>query len=88
MEANSSIEAILTSQKPQNGQFYFSLSAILLVAGFLVSWRWGSSTANAKEPHILPSKIPIIGHILGIMQHQAEYLQMLRLVEINMQRGY
>ena len=78
MSMKSSSETLLASLTANCGNLYVYLVALLLVAAFLIGWRLGSVTSDPREPPIFPCKVPMVGHLLGIIQHQAEYFQMLR----------
>lgn len=73
MAVNHTLEAIAGSESSGKSHFYLIL-AILLGVLFLVSRIWVSSTPDPREPSLILPKIPIIGHALGMMMHQAEYL--------------
>jgi len=57
----------------------------LLIGGLaivtLALWQFQSyRPRDPREPPILPAKIPYIGHLLGLIIHQAEYFQQLAYV--------
>ncbi len=78
MEMNHSSETWLVHIPVNKGNIYVYLAALFLAAAFLISRANASGKSDAREPHILVSRVPLIGHLLGIIQHQAEYFQMLR----------
>jgi hypothetical protein len=58
-----------------------SIYALLLsglVLGTIVLWQLQTyKPRDPREPPMLPARIPYIGHILGLIIHQAEYFQQL-----------
>ncbi|KAM3064742.1 hypothetical protein ACMFMG_005737 [Clarireedia jacksonii] len=66
------------------GMFYdlsgskMTLQLFALLAGCLLLLSWASrSKASSKEPPIISSKIPLIGHMLGLMKYKLAYYTML-----------
>jgi hypothetical protein len=45
----------------------------------MLSWLWVREASDPREPPQLKPKFPVIGHLLGILQYEAEYFQKLRL---------
>lgn len=65
---------------PPGGEWNLYLLAItwfIIVAMF--SWLWVREAPDPREPPQLKPKFPLIGHLLGILQYEAEYFQKLRL---------
>ncbi|KAE9379575.1 cytochrome P450 [Stipitochalara longipes BDJ] len=61
----------------ENSNIYVLLISGLAL-GTLVLWQLQSRRIrDPREPPMLPAKIPYIGHILGLIIHQAEYFQQL-----------
>ena len=75
---NSGSETLLFSLTASSGNLYVYLAVLLLVAAVLIGWGLGPVTSDPREPPIFPCNVPMVGHLLGIIQHQAEYFQMLR----------
>lgn len=63
-----------------------SVSPLLLLATVgavvvLFCWKWlFVSAGDSQEPPEIKSMIPFVGHLLGLIWYQSEYLVMLRLV--------
>ena len=55
----------------------FTLPAIIAVIA-LVCLRFWPSGLDSKEPRLIPSNIPFIGHAIGMLRHQQRYFEMLR----------
>lgn len=49
---------------------------IAVVASLILSYF--GSKYDPKEPPVLPQKIPLFGHILGILQHGLKYYTIIR----------
>jgi hypothetical protein len=56
------------------------VSTLFLGTGLLVWHNWPASVRDIREPPVLRPNIPYIGHLLGMIVHQAEYLQILACV--------
>lgn len=52
----------------------------LLAAFFILMRRMLSADVAPQEPPLLKPKIPFIGHIIGLMKHEASYFSMLKYV--------
>ena len=50
---------------------------LLIVAAIFGSTILRGSQHDTNEPLSLPSKFPVIGHLIGIIHHQADYLKTL-----------
>ena len=80
MASNVTIDTVgstTQAQEAQNGQLYLYLSVLLLSVGFVAFRTWRAKVHDEKEPYVLPSRYPILGHFYGMMKHQAEYLKIL-----------
>ena len=53
------------------------LSSILLGV-FIISNGLGNSTDNEPEPYHIPSVVPYLGHLLGIIWHRNRYYTKIR----------
>lgn len=49
----------------------------------LFLWRKADVTLGSREPPVALSKLPFIGHILGMIRHQVGYFEILRSVAIH-----
>jgi hypothetical protein len=47
----------------------------------LLYWRLLPSSLDPREPPLVTSKIPFIGHAIGMLRKQQRYLEALRYVE-------
>ncbi len=56
--------------------------AVGILSGLFLLWRKADVSLDPDEPPITLSKIPFIGHILGMMRHQIGYFEILRSVAI------
>ncbi|KAK3372597.1 cytochrome P450 [Podospora didyma] len=52
-------------------------TALVVVIGLLLNY-FVPATIDAREPPVVKSRIPLIGHIIGIIRHQANYHLILR----------
>ncbi|CZT10341.1 uncharacterized protein RCO7_02893 [Rhynchosporium graminicola] len=69
-----------TPVPPQQGGYgnpYVLLVGAILAGCLLVSWYTASAKDDSREPPVLRPKFPVIGHLLGIMQLQGDYLNKL-----------
>jgi hypothetical protein len=55
----------------------YVLSSILLLSIVAALFRQFSSTPDPRQPPIVASKVPLIGHLLGLIKHDAEYFGIL-----------
>jgi hypothetical protein len=55
-------------------------ASITVVALALICWRMMASGLDPREPPEAISKIPFVGHLIGMFIYQIEYLEMLRSV--------
>ena len=61
----------------ENSNKYALLTAGILLVALVLSQVVFSRSRDPREPPMLPAKIPYIGHLLGLIIHQAEYFQQL-----------
>ncbi|KAH7312998.1 cytochrome P450 [Rhexocercosporidium sp. MPI-PUGE-AT-0058] len=76
MSVNGS-SAATSLQYGSYGNPYVLLTGAVLAAAIFIRWYTTNSSTDSREPPVLYPKVPIIGHLLGIMQLQADYLQKL-----------
>ncbi|KAJ8116812.1 hypothetical protein OPT61_g1847 [Boeremia exigua] len=62
---------VLTGRVPVT----FAVIGVTLIV--LAILRYASPTLDPKEPPLLKSRVPLIGHIIGIIQHQTTYHKIL-----------
>lgn len=55
----------------------YAIGAIVSVAALLICMYWLSVRMDPREPPLVRAKIPFIGHILGMLQYQVVYFDML-----------
>lgn len=55
---------------------------LLLVYGLLRLLEVGICKQDAAEPPFVRARVPVIGHLLGLMRHGVTYYRMLRFVRI------
>ncbi len=73
---SSTIDALQSSSL--DGKTSLLLFGLVAAAVILILWQSSSSSSDPREPPVFRPKIPVIGHLIGIMQHEADYLQKLR----------
>lgn len=54
--------------------------AVGILSGLFLLWRMADVSLDSREPPIVLSKLPFIGHILGMMRYQVGYFEILRSV--------
>jgi hypothetical protein len=59
-----------------NGVVITTAIAIVLAVSLVVASKIGE--LDAKEPPLLKPRIPLIGHLFGMLRWQVGYMQMLR----------
>jgi hypothetical protein len=75
MSFNSTFETAMAFEGTQN----IALVAASCFIGITVLlWTWTRDVSDPREPPLLKPRFPVIGHLLGIMQHEAEYFQRIR----------
>lgn len=52
-----------------------SLTAIALIVAFVLLWQW-TERRDPREPPYIRSKIPFIGHVLGMIRYGGKYFQL------------
>ncbi|KAK3303657.1 cytochrome P450 [Chaetomium strumarium] len=52
--------------------------AVAVVVGFLIFYYTLTPSVDPREPPVLKPQIPLVGHIIGMMRHQALYHTMLQ----------
>ncbi len=57
--------------------FTLTVPAIIAVIAF-VCLRFWPSGLDPKEPQLIASKVPFIGHAIGMLRHQQRYFEILR----------
>lgn len=55
----------------------YILSSILLLSIVSLLYRQLLSTRDPREPPIVASRVPVVGHLLGLIKHDAEYFGIL-----------
>jgi hypothetical protein len=58
-----------------------TVPAFISVA-ILLCWRLWPSSLDPQEPPLVPSKVPFIGHAIGMLRQQQRYLEALRYEDI------
>ena len=51
--------------------------AMVLIVLLFLPWVW-TARLDPREPELLKPTVPLIGHILGLIQYQAKYHQILQ----------
>ncbi|KAF5511074.1 hypothetical protein CGCS363_v003100 [Colletotrichum siamense] len=63
------------------GDFGFSPTFLSLIAGVavivLLISRWSTPNLDDREPPALKSRVPVIGHLIGLLWHQGQYFKVL-----------
>lgn len=59
-----------------NGVVITTAIAVVLAMSLVVASKMGE--LDAKEPPLLKPRIPLIGHLFGMLRWQVGYMQMLR----------
>lgn len=61
-----------------NTRFYILTSIVLLIFSMTFFLRRSVTThTGPSEPPVVSSKVPLVGHLLGLIQHDAEYLSVM-----------
>jgi hypothetical protein len=56
----------------------YTVPAVILLSLILFFiTRLSSPPMDPREPPLVKSKVPIIGHVIGLFQYQVDYLHML-----------
>lgn len=72
--------ASTTSFAPDNGKTIVTGLALAVLVGVLLS-KFFSLKMDPREPPLVPSKVPLIGHIIGMVQEGPQYLKRIGYVE-------
>lgn len=68
----------LLSSIASNTRNYVLTSIVLLVLATTFFFRRSVTThTGISEPPVVSSKIPLVGHLFGLIQHDAEYLSIM-----------
>ncbi|KAF4922163.1 5-beta-cholestane-3-alpha,7-alpha-diol 12-alpha-hydroxylase [Colletotrichum viniferum] len=63
------------------GDFGFSSTLLSIIAGLtvigLLIIRWSTPDLDDREPPALKYRIPVIGHLIGLLWHQGQYFKVL-----------
>jgi hypothetical protein len=51
---------------------------IVLAATILFLWRTPSVARDSGEPPVIRPKIPLVGHLVGMLSHKSKYFDKLR----------
>jgi hypothetical protein len=51
------------------------LALAVLFVGYLLLYRWQLVKAHPDEPPIIPSRIPFVGHLLGMALQGGRYVK-------------
>ena len=54
----------------------------MLIYGLLQLFELGICKHDEAEPPLVRARVPIIGHLLGLLRHGVFYYRMLRLVRV------
>jgi len=74
---------------PAKDSATISLVLTIVVTGVvLLVWRVADVQIDAQEPPIVISRIPLIGHVVGMMRYQVGYFEMLRLVTAEISQSF
>jgi hypothetical protein len=52
--------------------------SIAVIALALFLWRFSASGLDPREPPEAISKIPVIGHLIGMLKYEIHYLEILK----------
>jgi hypothetical protein len=75
MVTNSAIDTVV--EKTGYGVSLFTASiAVAALALFL--WKFSAPALDPREPPEVHSKIPVIGHLIGMLKYQIHYLEILK----------
>jgi hypothetical protein len=77
MELNATMKTDPRDQSLDLTAWTLTVSAFTALA-ILLCWRLWPSSLDPREPPIAPSKIPFIGHAIGMLRRQQRYLEALR----------
>jgi hypothetical protein len=79
MDLAATVNAIMRADPRDQAAIALTLTlpAIVTVIA-LVCLRLWPSGLDPKEPRLIPSNMPFIGHAIGMLRHQQRYFEMLR----------
>jgi hypothetical protein len=78
-EVNATLNATMDVDPHGQTVAAFTLTVPTIIAVIaLVCLRFWPSGLDSKEPRLIPSNIPFIGHAIGMLRHQQRYFEMLR----------
>lgn len=84
MDPNVSVPIATTAVVQNHSRIMFvpTIFAVLLALGAVMVYRRGEtkSSLESNEPPLLKSRIPFIGHLIGMLRWQMGYMQMLRYI--------
>lgn len=75
---------LFTTLDPQShnsnsgSMFVPAAAAFVLAVGVAAFFNKGKGSCETREPPVLGSKIPLFGHLIGMLRWQVGYMQMLR----------
>jgi hypothetical protein len=79
MEVNTTLNATMNVDSHGQTATAFTIIVPALIAVIaLVCLRFWPSGLDPKEPRLIPSNIPFIGHAIGMLRHQQRYFEILR----------
>lgn len=52
-----------------------ALTAVAVLAAFILVWQW-TERRDPREPPYIRSRIPLIGHVVGMIQYGAKYFEL------------
>lgn len=55
---------------------YLAITAVAILVSLI--YKFSSPPMDSREPPLLKAKIPIVGHIVGLVRHGIDYLEVLR----------
>jgi hypothetical protein len=79
MDLNATVNATMRADPRGQAATALTLTLPVIVAVIaLVCLRLWPSGLDPKEPRLIPSSIPFIGHAIGMLRHQQRYFDILR----------
>jgi hypothetical protein len=75
MASNQTLDTIVDQGRYAVSPFTVSVGLVTLA---LFLWRLSLSGLDPREPPEAVSRIPFIGHIIGMLRYQIQYLEILR----------
>lgn len=77
-ESNSTFEALQGLQEPSSFSGSFLTILLAFAALSLFYWSMTASDLDPREPPLAKSKIPFIGHLIGMLRYQIKYMEMIK----------